>query len=123
LIFTTKGDNRVWAYDPGANRLTILYDDDVQVGGVLSGVDNVAVSAPGVIWVAEDGGDMQIVLVREDGSTFAVVQLPDVSGSELTGPAFDPSGRRLYFSSQRNPGVTYEVTGPWGGFTKPVGRT
>ena len=62
---------------------------------------------------------MQIVLVRDDGSTFPVVELPDISGSEMTGPAFDPSGRRLYFSSQRNPGRTYEVTGSWNKFTKP----
>ena len=37
--------------------------------------------------------------------------------SEITGPAFDPSGTRLYFSSQRgkngSAGITYEVTGPF----------
>jgi hypothetical protein len=42
--------------------------------------------------------------------------------SEITGPAFDPSLQRLYFSSQRGDngidllgmsGVTYEVTGPF----------
>jgi protocatechuate 3,4-dioxygenase beta subunit len=36
--------------------------------------------------------------------------------SELTGPAFDPSGQRLYFNSQRGPdgrGLTYEVRGPF----------
>ena len=27
--------------------------------------------------------------------------------------AFSPNGTRMYFSSQRNPGATYEVTGPW----------
>ena len=119
LVFTTKGDNRVWIYDPAGNTLSIVYDDDVQVNGVLHGVDNVATSVKGVIYVAEDGapadgGQMQIVLVRETGETFPVVQLPDVTGSEITGPAFDPSGKRLYFSSQRNPGATYEVTGTWG---------
>jgi secreted PhoX family phosphatase len=115
-VFTTKGDNRVWMYDPAANSLTIIYDDDVQVNGVLSGVDNVETSSKGAIYVAEDGGDMQIVLVRPNGKTFPVVQLAGVSGSEITGPAFDPSGTRLYFSSQRNPGATYEVTGKWSVF-------
>lgn len=119
LVFTTKGDNRVWIYDPARNALTMVYDDDVQVNGVLTGVDNVATSSPGVIYVAEDGGNMQIVLVRETGDTFPVVELTGVTGSEITGPAFDPSGRRLYFSSQRNPGATYEVTGSWGLFTSP----
>ena len=28
-------------------------------------------------------------------------------------PALSPDGQRLYFSSQRNPGRTYEVSGPW----------
>nr|MBK7069613.1 PD40 domain-containing protein [Deltaproteobacteria bacterium] len=39
--------------------------------------------------------------------------------SEVTGPAFDPSGTRLYFSSQRGlntgtgSGWTFEITGPF----------
>jgi hypothetical protein len=36
--------------------------------------------------------------------------------SEITGPAFDPKGQRLYFSSQRGSdgrGITYEVRGPF----------
>lgn len=119
VVFSTKGDNRIWAYDPGANTLTVLYDPAVQVNGVLSGVDNVETSSTGVIYVAEDGGNMQIVLVRDDGKTFPVVQLPGVTGSEITGPAFDPSGTRMYFSSQRNPGATFEVSGPWAAFTTP----
>ena len=118
LIFTTKGDNRVWRYDPTNNTLTKIYDPAVQANGVLSVVDNVT-TRQNVIYVAEDGGGMQIVLVRETGKTFAVVELTGVTGSEITGPAFDPSGSRLYFSSQRNPGVTYEVTGPWNVFNKP----
>jgi hypothetical protein len=115
LVFSTKGDNRVWRYDPAVNSLTIIYDD-VQVNGVLSGVDNVATSARGTVYVAEDGGDMQIVLVRSDGRTFPVLQVTGVAGSEITGPAFDPSGSRLYFSTQRNPGATYEVAGPWSAY-------
>jgi Tol biopolymer transport system component len=31
----------------------------------------------------------------------------------MTGPAFSPDGSRLYFSSQRNPGRTYEISGPF----------
>jgi secreted PhoX family phosphatase len=119
LVFTTKTDNRVWALNPATMALAVLYDDDVQVNGVLSGVDNVGVSAAGVVYVAEDGGNMQIVLVREDGATFPVVEVVGVTGSEITGPAFDPSGTRLYFSSQRNPGRTYEVKGNWFAFTEP----
>ena len=121
LIFTTKGDSRVWRYDPVGNSLAIIYDRAVQVNGVLGGVDNVEVSPAGVIFVAEDGNtngaDMQIVLVRDDGSTYPVVQVTGTTASEITGPAFDPSGTRLYFSSQREPGRTYEVRGNWSKFT------
>lgn len=118
VIFTTKGDNRVWSYDPAANSVSVIYDAAINVNGVLAGVDNV-VTRDGVIYVAEDGDDMQIVLVREDGSTFPVVQIDGNPTSEMCGPAFDPSGTRLYFSSQRNPGTTYEVSGPWGAFAEP----
>ncbi len=119
VVFTTKGDDRVWSYDPVANELTVLYDEGVTPNGVLSGNDNLVTDDSGVIYVAEDGGDMQIVLVREDGSTFPVVQVVGVSGSEIAGPAFNPAGNRLYFSSQRNPGETFEVYGPWNAFVTP----
>ncbi|MDH5238440.1 MAG: PhoX family protein [Acidimicrobiia bacterium] len=120
VVFTSKGDNRVWRYDPAAHDLSVVYDHDVAVNGVLSGVDNLEVSPAGAIYVAEDGGDMQIVLVHPDGSTFPVVEVPGVPESEITGPAFDPSGTRLYFSSQRDPGMTFEVTGNWTALTRPV---
>lgn len=119
VVFTTKGDNRVWSYDPTANSLTILYDVAVSANGILSGVDNVETSNQGVIYVCEDGGDMQIVLVREDGTTFPVMQIVNNPGSEICGAAFDPSGTRLYFSDQRGPGRTIEIEGPWWVFTQP----
>ena len=119
VVFTTKGDNRVWSYDPGANTLDIVYDAATSVNGILSGVDNVEVSSEGVVYVCEDGGDMEIVLVREDGSTFPVVKVLNNGGSEICGAAFDPTGTRLYFSDQRSPGRTIEVTGPWEVFTEP----
>jgi len=55
---------------------------------------------------------MQIVLLSGT-SAEPVVQVTGVAGSEITGPTFDPSGDRLTFSSQRNPGTTYEITGPF----------
>lgn len=118
VVFTTKGDNRVWKYDPYANVLDIMYDPLINVNGVLAGVDNVEVSSEGVVYVCEDGDDMQIVLVRNSGWTFPVVQIEGNPTSEICGAAFDPSGTRMYFSDQRNPGRTIEVTGPWNDFTQ-----
>lgn len=119
VYFTTKGDHRVWRYDLASQRLVVLYDRMTSPTPVLSGVDN-AVGAPnGDLLVAEDGGDMQIVAVASDGRAAPIVQVIGHSRSEVTGPAFDPSGTRLYFSSQRGAegvsarGVTYEVTGPF----------
>lgn len=119
VVFTTKGDNRVWSYNPAANTLQVVYDAATAVNGVLSGVDNIETSDQGVMYVCEDGGDMEIVLVREDGSTFPVMQIVDNPGSEICGAAFDPSGKRLYFSDQRGPGRTIEISGPWEIFTEP----
>jgi secreted PhoX family phosphatase len=115
LYLTTKGDNRVWTYTPATNSLAIIYDAATLDDPVLTGVDNVTVTPRGDVYVAEDGGNMQICLLF--GKDLKVPQdfleLTGVSGSEMTGPAFDPSGTRLYFSSQWNPGRTYEVTGPF----------
>ncbi len=116
VYFTTKGTNEVWAYDTNTQTLTVLYDPTKSDGGaILSGVDNVTVSASGDVLVAEDGGDMQVVAILPSGEQKALVQLEGYESSEITGPAFDPSGTRLYFSSQRGPkgGTTFEVTGPF----------
>ena len=112
VYFTTKGDNRVWTYDPVANALVVIYDDSTSPTPVLTGVDNVTVSRSGDVFVAEDGGDMELVILSPEGDVAPFLRL-GVSGSELTGPAFDPSGTRLYLSSQRTPGRTYEIAGPF----------
>lgn len=108
VFFTTKGDNRVWAYEPAGNVLSVVYE----ATSPLTGVDNITAAPTGDLYVAEDGGDMQVVLVTGD-RVEPVVEITGTSGSEVTGPAFTPDGTRLYLSSQRDPGRTYEVTGPW----------
>ena len=71
------------------------------------------------MFVAEDGGDVQIVAINSEGGLFPILQIEGQDESEITGPAFDPSNERLYFSSQRGKsgdatnGVTYEVKGPF----------
>jgi secreted PhoX family phosphatase len=113
VYLTTKGDNRVRAYDPVANGLTVIYDDDTSPTPVLTGVDNVTVSRSGDVFVVEDGGNMEVVVLTPEGAHAAFGRLTDVSGSELTGPAFSPDGLRFYVSSQRSPGRTYEIRGPF----------
>jgi secreted PhoX family phosphatase len=122
IYFSTKGDNRIWAYETATSMLTILYDATTSSMPILTGVDNLTVSPAGDVLVAEDDGDMQIVAISAEGSLVPVVQVTGQEGSEITGPAFDPSLQRLYFSSQRGTnggdilgmsGITYEVTGPF----------
>jgi secreted PhoX family phosphatase len=115
VYFSTKGDNRVWAYDVVSERVSVLYDAATAPDPILRGVDNITLSATGDVLVAEDGDDMQIVAILPDGGLRALVQVVGQDGSEITGPAFDPSGTRLYFSSQRggDGGITYEITGPF----------
>ncbi|MCB0978470.1 MAG: DUF839 domain-containing protein, partial [Acidimicrobiales bacterium] len=114
LFFTTKGDNRVWAFDPDDRRLEIIYDaPTAPLPKNLSGVDNLTVHGNGILYVAEDGGNMQVVALGAAQEDIAVIQVTGVTSSDITGPAFSPDGTRFYFSSQRNPGRTYEVTGPW----------
>jgi len=113
IYFSTKWDDRIWAFDIQRRQLDILYDRATSPRPILRGVDNVTVSCCGDVLVAEDGGSMQIVAILPTGEPRAIVQLVGVEDSEITGPAFDPSGTRLYFSSQRHPGITYEVTGPF----------
>ncbi|MFE6458946.1 alkaline phosphatase PhoX [Streptomyces cinereoruber] len=118
--FTTKGDNRVWQVNLAAGTYELAYDDSLVSGGApLTGVDNVTGTASGDLYVAEDGGNMEICVITPDDVVAPFLRINGQSGSEITGPAFSPDGRRLYFSSQRGTsgsssgGITYEVTGPF----------
>lgn len=115
VYFATKGDNRIHAFDTRSATLRTLYAAGAFKAPLLTGVDNVTVSASGDVLVAEDGGRMKIVAILPSGEPKEILQLVGYADSEITGPAFDPSGRRLYFSSQRGRrgGTTFEVTGPF----------
>jgi secreted PhoX family phosphatase len=119
-FFTTKGDNRVWAYDAVNNTIAIAYDDNLTSSAPLTGVDNITgAAASGDLFVAEDGGNMEICIITPDDIVAPFLRLSGHGSSEITGPAFNPAGNRLYFSSQRgtsgssSAGVTFEVTGPF----------
>ena len=114
VTFSTKGDNRLRAYDTASETMRVVYDGK---DPILTGVDNITVSASGDVLVAEDGGSMEIVAILPSGELKVILAVDGQDKSEIAGPAFDPSGTRLYFSSQRGGakagGITYEVTGPF----------
>ena len=145
IYFTTKGDHTVHAIDVAAQTYEIVWKGDPDglgiEGAVLSGVDNITVDAgSGDLFVAEDGANMEVVVISTEGEVAPFVRIvaPGHEGSEVTGPCFNPTRDRLYFSSQRGPssatlaatvpgatgdgtgiGVTFEVTGPFRGRVVP----
>lgn len=119
--FTTKGDNRVWQLNLSNGTYELAYDDNLVSPGTapLTGVDNLTRSGAGDLYIAEDGGNMEICMITPDDKISVFLRINGQSGSEITGPAFNPAGNRLYFSSQRgttnssSAGITYCVTGPF----------
>lgn len=121
VYFTTKGDNRVWAVDTHANTIDLIYDKQTQqaFNPGIDDVDNLVVSAGGDVLVAEDGAEMRLVVVGADVTPFELVNVVGQRDSEICGPAFCPTGERLYFSSQKGyagdhtDGRIYELRGPF----------
>ena len=118
VYVATTGDSRIHAYDTRAERV----DGDLRRAGPRSApllrVDNITASRGGELFVCEDISTEEIdigVITRDRKvSRFLSVTGPKHAGSELTGVAFDPSGKRLYFSSQRAEGLrgaVYEISG------------
>jgi uncharacterized protein len=128
VYFSTKGDNRIWAYDTAVGALGTVYDRAATPDAPLSGVDNLTVSRAREIFVCEDGGDMEICVIEPGGTVAPFLRLVGEAaeglperGNELAGVVFDPSGDRLYFAAQRayGFGAVYEVTGPFRPGTAP----
>lgn len=137
VFFTTKHDNKIHSIDLLENIHTVIYAADPKMvadgTATLSGVDNLSVDTPtGDVFVAEDGGNMEIVILTPAGEVAPFLRILGQEDSEVTGPVFNPTGDRLYFSSQRGPssrsvndiqpelstltntaGLTYEVIGPF----------
>jgi secreted PhoX family phosphatase len=138
VYFTTKGDNRVWAYDVRRSQLKVLYDATaVGPKAPLTGVDNITVSPAGEIYVCEDGADHDICLITPEFRVTRFLKLhPRIhsgppegtpfADNETVGVVFNPAGDRMYFGAQRSfgvagadalpAGVVYEISGP---FSRP----
>ena len=130
VYFATTQDDRVYAYHPESTVLEVLYDG-VALGdeAPLHDTDNVTVSPiSGDLYVCEDPGGstdegLQVCIISAEGeaAAFCEVSVEGHSSSELTGPVFDPTGSRLYFTSQRArfpgessaAGIIYEISGPF----------
>jgi secreted PhoX family phosphatase len=127
VYISTTGDHRVHAYDIARERIEVIYDGLGDGPTPLLRVDQLTANRAGEVFVCEDIAteEIDIGLIDRAGrvSKFLSATGPDHAGSELTGVTFDPSGSRMYFSSQRafgrggqpGPGAIYEVAGPFRG--------
>ncbi|MEK9815908.1 MAG: alkaline phosphatase PhoX [Limnobacter sp.] len=103
VFFTTKGDERLWMLNTTNQTIEVAYDLTTAKApnNILSGVDNITMTPFGEVLVAEDGGDMQVVVVYPDGVLVPLLQIVGQDQSEIAGIAFSPDGRRMYFTSDR----------------------
>lgn len=127
VYVSTTADHRVHAYDVRQQRFEVLYDGLASRSTPLLRVDQLTASRAGEVFVCEDLATDEIDIGVFDRAG-RVSRFLSVTGSyhehsELTGVTFDPSGRRMYFSSQRaggeadmpGPGAIFEVSGPFRG--------
>ena len=116
--FATTATHEIWTYDIANETCKVLYKGE----GQLKDPDNVVVSNTGLVMAAEDNDNMEICgISNKTNEAFPIVRIAGHhEDSEVTGPAFNPSGTRLYFSSQRGKdgkrGITFEVAGPFDKF-------
>jgi secreted PhoX family phosphatase len=128
VYISTTGDHRVHAYDIERERIEVIYDGLGDGTTPLLRVDQLTANRAGEVFVCEDIAteEIDIGLIDRRGrvSKFLSATGPIHAGSELTGVTFDPSGSRMYFSSQRaygkndglpGPGAIFEVSGPFRG--------
>lgn len=106
VYFSTKNDETIWAYDTLDETVEVIYRHDEAKGdqaanNILSGVDNLIVTPQGDVLVAEDGGDLQVVVILPDGTQKPLLQVVGQDQSEVAGIAFTPDGKRMYFTSDR----------------------
>lgn len=127
IYVVTTSDSKVHAYDTRTEVLDVVYDKAAVNPAPLIEIDNIAVAPSGDIYVAENDvstdDPLDIGIISPEGEVARFLkctgpqhgQPKSEAFSEVTGVTFDPSGRRLYFSSQRAlfGGLVYEVTGPF----------
>lgn len=128
------GFGQIWMLDLAQMQLTLVFEAPAPAAGdvgpgnrpPLSLPDNIAISPKGTLLICEDGTinvppapgrrGYQIPHnfihgLTRDGVLFDFAENL-VNDSEFTGAAFSPDGKSLFFNRQE-PGITFEVRGPF----------
>ena len=114
-----NGYGQVWAYDPVAETLRVVFQSPGPMAMELP--DNITVSPRGTLVVCEDGpADNYLRGLRADGTVFdiALNRLRSATGSprfgeEFAGSTFSPDGHTLFVNIQAGAGLTFAIWGPW----------
>lgn len=120
VFFVTSGNSRIWAYDTAHRTPEVIFDGKLGSANThsIDQPDNITITSLGEMLVVEDAGNLEIGVLRDDGTSQAVMRLVGHDDSEITEPAVSPDGTRLYFSSQRGTAgkskeeITFEVLLP-----------
>ena len=113
FVSTDGGDLRrgqVFAYDPATETLTLIVESTD--AALLDAPDNITVGPDGRLYLCEDGGGGDnIVVVDHDGS-LAILAQNISSGSEWAGACFSSQGNIMFVNMQGD-GLTFAIKGPW----------
>jgi len=128
LYVATTADHRVHAYQTRTERIRVIYDGLASRSAPLLRVDQLTGTRAGEVFVCEDiaTDEIHMGVISPDRrvARFLSVTGERHRGSELTGVTFDPSGARMFLSSQRafpksehepGPGAIFEISGPFRG--------
>ncbi len=115
-----NGHGQVWAYDPAASTLTLVYESPGPE--TLDFPDNIT-TRQGTLVICEDSTDDNYVrALTPEGElkNIAWNQLRTRAGGDRTddefaGSTFSPGGETLYVNIQARNGMTFAIWGPWDG--------
>ena len=113
------GRGQVWALEPRARRLTLVYESPA--AATLDLPDNVTAGRWGSLVLCEDGtNDNYLRGLTPHGALFDVAlnRIAGREGEEFAGATFSPRHRTLFVNIQASQALTFAISGPWhrGGF-------
>ncbi len=120
FIYFVESRKGIYRYNIKKNTLILFYESEsISINPEkLNSPDNIAITPNGNLIVSEDPGYNEYlelwIINHNDKSSYPFLRVYNHNSSELTGMAFSPDNKRMYFSSQRGSngnGITYEVNG------------
>ena len=109
------GYGQVWAHDPVASTITLVFESPGKE--VLELPDNAEVSPQGSVLLNEDGPVENFLRgLTPEGELFdfALNAIEGRMGDEFAGSTFSHDGHTLFVNIQASSALTFAIWGPWG---------